>query len=60
MHLEPFSSFHKGLTTFFRKNDLMKVFPVPDNFGAMCHTTWKLCCENNLNDLGYMKYTNFS
>ena len=55
-----FSSFHKGQTTLFEKNDLLNVFLVPDNFGAMWYTTWQLCSENNSNDLGYMKYTNFS
>ena len=55
-----FSSFHKGLTTFFEKNDLLKVFSVPGNFGALWHTSWQLGCENIPNDLGYMKYTNFS
>ena len=58
--LKPFSSYHKGLTTFFEKNNLLKVFPVPGNFGALWYTAWQLCCENNRNDLGYMKYTYFS
>ena len=30
----------------------MKEFPVLDNFGALWSTTWQLCSENNLNDLG--------
>ena len=29
-----------------------EVFPVPDNFGGLCYTTWQLCCGNNSNDLG--------
>ena len=36
------------------------MFPVPGKFGALWYTTWQLCCENNPNDLGYMKYTIFS
>ena len=32
------------------------MFPVPNNFGALWCTTWQICCKNNLNDLGYMKY----
>ena len=44
----------------FEKNDLLRVFPVPGNFGALWYTTWQQCCENNSNDLGYMKYTSFS
>ena len=52
MNYKTSSSFHKGLTTFLDKNDLLKVFPVPGNFGGLCYTTWQLCCENNSNDLG--------
>ena len=37
---------------FLKKNDLLKVFPVPGNFSNMCYTTWQLCCGNNSNDLG--------
>ena len=47
-----FSSFHKGPTTFLGKNDLLKVFPVPGNFGSLWYITWQLCCGNNSNDLG--------
>ena len=54
-----FSSFYKGLTAFLEKNKLLKVFPVPGNFGALWCITWQLCSENNLNDLGDIKYTNF-
>ena len=43
---------------FFRKN-LLKVSPLPANFGALWCTTCQICCENNSNNLGYMKYTNF-
>ena len=50
--LKPLSSFRKGLTTFFENNGLLKVFPVPGNFGGLCYTTWQLCCGNNSNDLG--------
>ena len=49
---QSFRCFHKGLTTFFGKNDLLKVFPVPGNFGGLWYTTWQLCCGNNSNDLG--------
>ena len=42
----------QGLTTFFEKNYLLKVFPVPGNFGGLWYTTWQLCCGNNSNDLG--------
>ena len=34
--------------------------PIPGNIGVLWYTTWQLCCENNSNDLGYKKYTNFS
>ena len=37
---------------FFEKNDLLKVFPVPGNFGGLWYTTWQLCCGNNSNDIG--------
>ena len=42
-----------------KNNGLLKVFPVPGNFGALWCTTWQLCHENILNDLGYMKYISF-
>ena len=32
------------------------MFRVPGNVSALWYTTWQLCCENNLNDLGYMRY----
>ena len=51
--------FYKSLTTFLEKNKLLKEFPVLGNFGALWPTTWQLCSENNLNDLGDIKYTNF-
>ena len=51
--------FYKSLTTFLEKNKLLKEFPVLGNFGALWSTTWQLCSENNLNDLGDVKYTNF-
>ena len=35
--------FYKGLTIYL--NDLLKEFPVPDNFGALWGTTWQLCCK---------------
>ena len=45
----------------FLKNDLLNVFPVPGNFGAMYGTQLgNYAVKNNSNDLGYMKYTNFS
>ena len=47
------------LTTFLEKNKLLKEFPVLGNFGALWSTTWQLCSENNLNELGDIKYTNF-
>ena len=50
--LKTFSSFHKGLTTFFENIDLLRVFPVPGNFGGLWYTTWQLCCRNISNDLG--------
>ena len=37
----------------------MTVFLAPSNFGALWCKTWQLCSENNLNDLGDIKYTNF-
>ena len=53
-------AYHKRLITFFvEKIDLLKLFPVTSNFGALWYTIWQLLCENNSNDLGYMKYTNF-
>ena len=39
---------------------VIKVFSVPGNFGALWFMVWQLCCENNSNNLGYVKYTNFS
>ena len=37
----------------------LKEFPVLGTVGALWSTTWQLCSENNLNDLGDIKYTNF-
>ena len=37
---------------FFEKKYLLKVFPVPGNFGGLWYTTWQLCCGNNSSDLG--------
>ena len=54
------SSFYKLRSNkVFGKNELLKVFPVPGNLGALWCTTWQLCSENNLNDLGDIKYTSF-
>ena len=36
------------------------MFSVPGNFGVLLYTIWQQCCENNSNNLGYMKYPNFS
>ena len=44
---------------FWEKNKLLKEFPVLGNFGALWSTTWQLCAENNLNDIGDIKYTYF-
>ena len=33
------------------KNDPLKVFPVPGNFGALWSTTWQPQYESNSNDL---------
>ena len=37
----------------YKKNDLLKVFPVLDNFGAKCCIIWQLSFENNLNFFSY-------
>ena len=50
-----FSSFYKSLTIFLEKNKLLKEFPDLGNFGAQWSTTWQLCSENILNDLGDIK-----
>ena len=39
-----------------KKYNLLKEFSVLGNFGALWSTTWQLCSENNLNDLGDIKY----
>ena len=52
INLKPFSSFHKCLTNFFKKNGLLKEFLVPGKFGGLWYTTWQLCLGNNSNDLG--------
>ena len=52
--LKPISSFYNGLTIFFEKIDLLKVFLAPGSFDARWCITWQLCCENNLSDLGYI------
>ena len=46
--------------TFLEKNKLLKEFPVLGNFGALWSTTWQLCSENNLNDLGEISNTPIS
>ena len=43
----------------FLLNDKLKVYSVPGNFGALLCSTWQMCSENNLNNLGYMKNINF-
>ena len=54
------TKFHADDILILEKNELLKVFPAPGNFGAPWCTTWQLCCRNNSNDRGYMNYTCFS